>query len=228
MKNGREIFLEVVGFVEIWLRSEAAMLIYSWMAIVLIFLAAAMISARLLRVIRDFSGKDLLRTQRGRKPVRQAAIDKRIKRLKMSASSKSKTIVGHAFGLFMVGIVVPGVLLALIAARQDWLMPGIPALVFDGAAVASGGFSYFDIALFVTDQALRGGLSDSFEVFGWALTEVQNNPNNVLYSSLTLFYRFLSGAVLAAILFVSIRIFSGAQQLNDKIQMLEEKQAASS
>jgi hypothetical protein len=55
-------------------------------------------------------------------------------------------------------------------------------------------------ALFSVDQITRGTMFDLFEVFNWNLSGLQNNPSNIVFSSLIIVYRlFVGGALVAAL-----------------------------
>jgi hypothetical protein len=105
----------------------------------------------------------------------------------------------------------------VIAFYQPWFLPQEAALLLDGEPARADTRSLAELGVFVLDQALRGGLSDAFEVFGLRLSAFENNPANLLFSSFTLGYRLVCGLVFAAILFVAGRIALGYRNLRAAI-----------
>ncbi|PHS29077.1 MAG: hypothetical protein COA85_01740 [Robiginitomaculum sp.] len=207
-------------FIEI-AKTEAAIYIYIWSLIIILTATSIIIAFYLLYRIRNFKNSDLIERIRGPAPQRKRSIVRRIKRLKAFTSSVRLTLVRNSLVLIIVGIIMPGVLLGSIAAKQTWLLPGTYALELDGTPTDSLEFARTDFLLFVTDQALRGSLSDTLEVFDYALTDIQNNPKNILFSIFVLFYRFLTGFVAASIFYVGYRIIRAVPHVRKDITKWE-------
>ncbi|PHS22950.1 MAG: hypothetical protein COA84_11920 [Robiginitomaculum sp.] len=209
-----------VHFIEI-AKTEAAIYIYIWALIFILTATSIIIAFYLLYRIRNFKNADLIEKIRGPAPQRKRSIVRRIKRLKAFTSSVYLTLVRNSLVLFIVGIIMPGILLGSIAAKQSWLLPGTYALELNGTPTDSIKFARADLLLFVTDQALRGSLSDTLEVFDYALTDIQNNPKNILFSIFVLFYRALSGFVAASIFYVGYRIIRAVPHVRREITKWE-------
>ncbi|MEQ9519780.1 MAG: hypothetical protein RLN89_10115 [Parvibaculum sp.] len=217
-------------FWSIWaptLQSDMAVFFYCWGGILSLLLMSAFAAKRLLAILDAFSEENLLRNFKGRKPQAPEAIERRIAELRRYSTSILALLTWRTVGLLFVGFVIPGGLLGLIATYQDFLLPGEPALMWPGETATRAHPTTADVALFVVDQAMRGGLSDAFEVFGIALTALTNNADNAFFSAFVLAYRFLTGIVAATILYVIYRIAKGIAPLNEAIKRLQAAHAAS-
>tara|TARA_R110002073_G_scaffold108051_1_gene242884 strand:+ start:206 stop:895 length:690 start_codon:yes stop_codon:yes gene_type:complete len=195
----------------------------AWAALVLVLIAATYFAWYLVRTVRAFNSIDIVETIRGPKPKRARTIQKRIDRAKAFANSTLLSLSRQASLLIFSGIVVPGAVMASIAVHQDWLLPGPPALIADGAESAVEVVSSADIAIFISDQALRGALSDTFEVFDLSLSRVTNNPDNTIFSGLVLFYRLLSALGAAALVYVFISVVRARPHMREYIRDLERQ-----
>ncbi|PHS22360.1 MAG: hypothetical protein COA85_11780 [Robiginitomaculum sp.] len=188
------------------IRSEIALHIYTWIAILLVFSLLVITAFFLLNRIKQFSTNNVIEKFKGPEPKRERSIKRRIKRMKAFASSVILTIARNAAALVLVGMVLPGIMLGVIVAKQDWIMPGTYALSLNDVPTRGTQFSQRELIVFVADQALKGGLSDAIEVFDIGLGDVRNNPENRWFSALVFLYRLLSGAVVVTIAFVTYRI----------------------
>ncbi len=211
------------------IRSETALHIYTWIAIGLIFSSLVFTALILLNRIKQFSADDIFERIHGPGPRRERTIKRRLKRMKAFASSVILTIARNAAILVLVGIILPGIMLGVIAAKQDWIWPGTYALSLNDVPTSGTQFAQSDLAVFVADQALKGGLSDAIEVFDLGLGNIRNNPENRWFSAFVFLYRLLSGAVVVTIAFVAYRIIvtlPDVKAATDKLQnQLEELQA---
>ncbi|MGY6662459.1 MAG: hypothetical protein ACXIVO_09075 [Glycocaulis sp.] len=88
--------------------------------------------------------------------------------------------------------------------------------------INGSGVEPFSLTVFVIDQALRGALTDTFEVFGIGLSGLSNNPDNLVFSGLVLAYRSLCGIVLIAILLLLWRVLSALPNLHQAIAAYED------
>lgn len=113
--------------------------------------------------------------------------------------------------------------MASIAVYQDWLLPGPPALIVEGAEISSGVIHLTDVAVFMADQALRGALSDTFEVFDLSLSRVTNNPESRFFSGLVLLYRFLFALAAAAMIYVFVSVVRAQPHMREYISELESQ-----
>ena len=208
------------GFLN-WLTSHATLYWLSWAGVVLALAGVSALVWSLLSVVRDFDEAHLIRQHRGPKAVRARTIRRNIAKFEDYARHAVRTIALRTTGLILVGIGLPGLLLALIAWNQPWFIPNEAVLLIDGAPASAHDQSVAELGIFILDQALRGGLSDVFEVFGLQLSAFQNNPDNILFSSFTLGYRLICGLVVASILYVIGRIVLGYRNLNAAIAELK-------
>ncbi|MEE2527289.1 hypothetical protein V0U79_13060 [Hyphobacterium sp. HN65] len=208
------------------LTSTSAYYVYSWMVLAGV-LMVSLVSARfLLRIARTFSEADVLRRFPGPPPVRSEAVDRRIAELRRHADRAAASVAMRAIGLIIVGLIVPGAVIATLVLHQDWFLPGPSALATNGMALPVEELGYADLGIFLADQALRGGLADSFEVFGLGFSPIENNPGNLTYSGIILGYRILAGAVMLAILYLMMRVMIGRRHVHQAIQRLEGSQSA--
>lgn len=190
------------------------------MLLVLVLLIG--LALRLLKVIRDFNEAEMIATSQGRPPTKPESIKRKIKLFEAHAAGSMKLALLRSLGLIGLGIVAPGILLIIIVAFDHWFLPGMPTLM-DGEAVIDGsGVEPFSLTVFVIDQALRGALTDTFEVFGIGLSGLSNNPDNLVFSGLVLAYRSLCGIVLIAILLLLWRVLSGLPNLHQAIAAYEK------
>ena len=208
------------------LRSPTAYYIYSWLAVALVLLASLGGARMLLRIAGTFSEAEVLRRYPGPAPTRTDSINQRISDLKRHAKNTALTVSMRSIGLLIVGLVVPGFVLASLVIYQDWFLPGPTALATNGIGVAADELRPYEIGIFLADQALRGGLADSFEVFGLGFSPIENNPDNLTYSGIILAYRMLAGAVMLSIGYLGWRVFVGQRHVQHAIRRLEDGETA--
>lgn len=122
--------------------------------------------------------------------------------------------------MILFGVVIPGSLLIVIAWNQDWFMPGELVFLVSGEPSPAQNLSVVELFLFAVDQALRGGLTDLFEVFGLSIGSVSNNPGNVAFSSLVLGFRVLCGAVTVGLIALFARVAFGIWGVHEDVQQL--------
>ena len=211
------------GQVVAWGTSEPVLFWIVWAALALVLAVAAYFAWHLVQTVRAFNSIDIVEIIRGPKPKRAATIQKRIDRARAFANSTLLSLSRQTSLLIFSGIVVPGAVMASIAVHQDWLLPGPPALIADGAESAIGVVPYADVAIFISDQALRGALSDTFEVFDLSLSRVTNNPDNMIFSGLVLFYRLLCALAAAALVYVFISVVRAQPHMREYIHDLERQ-----
>ena len=212
------------GFVERLLEvitSPFALWTYSWIGIVLVLLVAILIAVLQLRVIRKFNDADVLRSFPGKIPETEKGIEKRIGDLQRHARNRVSVITRRSLLMLIFGVIVPGSMLIFVAWYQSWFVSGSPVFLVSGAPLYAHEVEPFQLSAFVVDQALRGGLSDFFEVFGLGITPVSNNPDNVIFSGLVFAFRFLCGLVAVGIAWLLIRVGLGMRNLRLAIAKLE-------
>lgn len=205
------------------LTSEPAIFVYSWVALVAGFIASMWIAYRLTGVVRQINAAEIFNGQdipeyKIRKPILN-----RIDKLQKNANSGLASIFVRAGAMILFGVVIPGVLLGTIVHFQTDLLPGPPILVSGSEALAPSAVGYLQTVGFVFDQALRGGLSDTMEVFDLAITPIRNNPDQGLYAVLLVVYRFVCGTVVTAMLYVSWRTYRGTRALNRALENLRHQ-----
>ncbi|KAA5801057.1 hypothetical protein F1654_13450 [Alkalicaulis satelles] len=190
------------------LTSQVFLLAYSWLGVVIALLLLLWFGFRLLSVIRDFNEAEMIRRSRGSPPRKPETIRNRILSLEEHARGGLQAAVRRSLGLVLYGIVAPGALLLIILVFDDWFIPGMPSLLDGEDLIDGSGVEAWRLAVFIADQALRGALTDTFEVFGLSVSNLSNNKDNILLSGLILAYRSLCGLVLISILVLLWRILS--------------------
>lgn len=215
-----------------WLSTPQTLFWASWLACGLVLAASGWSAWRLVRRVRSFTPAGVVENVPGARPKRPAAIERRIERARTYANSTLRLLLRQTALLVLTGMVVPGAVLATIASHQDWFLPAPPALVDDGltnghvARPQEHPPATDEILVFVADQALRGALSDTFEVFGLSLSRVTNNPENLVFSALVLGYRLLCALAAAAVIYVAAATLRARPHMRAHIAALESQLAA--
>ncbi|WP_339743211.1 hypothetical protein [uncultured Maricaulis sp.] len=205
-----------------WLAREETRFWLSWGGLALTFIISVTLAIAQLGIIRRFDEAALIKQQRGRKAQKPDTIRRHIREFESYAENAIRLAAIRTGFVLMFGVAIPGALLAVLVIYQDWLMPGT-ALLLDAPASGAGPQTLIG---FVLDQAMRGGLSDAFEVFDLSLSPVRNNPDNVIFSWLILGYRIIAGVIFAVIPFLLIQIARGAGALAGAIGQLKHDLAA--
>lgn len=202
------------------LTSEHAFFVYSWVALATGFFASMWFAYRLTRVVKQINAAEIFNGKDIPEYKIKGAIENRIEKLQKEANSGLASIFVRAGAMILFGVVIPGILLGTIVHFQTDLLPGPPVLVSGSEALAPSAVGYLQTVGFVFDQALRGGLSDTMEVFDLAITPIRNNPDQGLYAILLVVYRFVCGTVVTAMVYVSWRTYSGTRALNQALDNL--------
>ncbi|MBX3494455.1 MAG: hypothetical protein KF899_15920 [Parvibaculum sp.] len=209
--------------VALHLTSESALWIYSWAGLALAMIALAGLVFYMTHIARKLRAADFLKQWRGAKPKKVESIQKRIDDIIRFKRLRVFYVTSLVAGILTAGAVLPGGLLAMIAVWQDWFLPGPAALLIDGMPYAPAQTGFSELGLFVVDQALRGGLADTLEVFQVTFTSIENNPENFAYSGLVVLYRLIVGAAVAAMFFALVMVLLGLRNVENTIKSLEEK-----
>ncbi|MEE2527389.1 hypothetical protein V0U79_13565 [Hyphobacterium sp. HN65] len=204
---------------QVWtqLNTPTAYWLYSWFGVTTALLIGIALGLVLLGVIREFDEAVLVRTYPGFQPSKPASVAKRIAEMEAHDGSAVRTISLYATGLILLGLILPAGLLLILLGYHDWFVPGSSPISSDDGAVRVSDLDPAELTVFLLDQTFRGGLSDTFEVFGIALTDLTNNPDNRVFSAFFLSYRILAGAVTVAILILGWRLAKGIKRLKDAI-----------
>lgn len=208
-----------------WLLSEQALWLYSWIGLALAMALLAGSVLYMTHIARKKRSSDFLRQWRGAKPKKPEAIQKRIHEIERFTQRVSLYVIGLTLGIVVAGAILPGGLLALVALWQDWFLPGPPVLLIDGAPFIPAEASLLELALFITHQALSGGLADTFEVYRLTFTQLESNPDNFTYSGLVVLYRLIAGTAMATLLYAIGVLLLGLRHASKTIKMLEEQKA---
>ena len=210
-----------------WLLSEQALWLYSWigLALAMALLAASVVC--MTRKAQKLQSKDILQTKRGRPPVHAPAIEKRIREIQRFKETKVFNTLAFGIGIIIAGVVLPGGLLAGIVIWQDWLLPGAPALLLDDAPFLLTETGFGELALFVAQQALSGGLADMLEVYRFSITQLECNPESFAFCGLVVLYRIIASAAVATCLYVTGIILLGTLQVIRTIKYLRDSMAGS-
>tara|TARA_R110000868_G_scaffold35549_1_gene127395 strand:+ start:52685 stop:53338 length:654 start_codon:yes stop_codon:yes gene_type:complete len=193
----------------------------SWAALGLGLILSVTLAITQLGIIRRFDEAALLKQQRGRRGLKPATIRRHIDEFERYASSTVRIVIVRTVFVLFFGVVIPGALLGVLVAEQDWLMPGQSMLLDppDSRELP------LDLVAFITDQALRGGLTDAFEVFDITLSPIRNNPDHVIFSWLIIGYRLIAGLIFAVIPFLIYQIIKGNGALAGAIRQLRHQLA---
>lgn len=218
MDDGLQSILTQTGAL---LTSPFALWTYSWVGIGLVLLAAISISSLQLRIIQNFNEAQLIERIPGPIPEKASSIKKRIDRLERHARDRMSDLSRRLSLMLIFGVILPASTLTVIAWYQSWFISGVPALLVSGVPTFASEIEPVQLVAFSLDQALRGGLSDLFEVFGFSVTEVSNNPDNLIFSGLVLGFRFLCGLVAVGVAWLIVRVVLGMRGLNAAISKLK-------
>lgn len=206
-----------------WLTSDATLFWLSWLGLLAGFLLSIWFAYLFTGIVREIDAAAIFNDKNIPEYRTRQPILNRINKLAKQADSGFSTVLSRSGAMLIFGIVVPGLLLGLIVHFQDRLLPG-PAILISGDEALSGSeVSFFETLAFVSDQALRGGLSDAMEVFDLRITPIRNNPDQALYTTMIFVYRLICGTVGAAIVYVAIRVFTGMRSLNQALSNLRNQ-----
>jgi len=217
-----KVAVPIIAQLIAWLSSPLALVIYSWVAILLCMGFSALYAREQIKLLKSFSEADLIRKRPGPPARKPESIQRDIDALLVFAKSRMRKISLMTMSLFMAGILVPGTVLGIIALYQYFLMPGPPVLMVDGTPGQSLPMPS-QVLYFVADQSLKGGLGDTFEVFKLGVTPITNNPDNHIYSAFVLIFRFIAGGTVAAILYTNYRVMRGMRQVDDAVAKLRDQ-----
>jgi hypothetical protein len=194
----------------------------SWIGVALVIVPVLMAALSFKRFLDDFNPANFTGVRVGPIAKTQRAIENDIARLKRMERSIIATGFSRSLAFITVGVIIPGLLIALILKFQSWFLPGQHVLVDqDGRLLFGSDLSLGELFWFTFDQALRGGLSDFFEIFGRSVSHVSNNQSHATFSTIIFFYRFLAGATFTSVALVALRLAPGSKPLKAGIVGLE-------
>jgi hypothetical protein len=177
--------------------------------------------------LRAFNEANVVKQFSGRSPIRRRSIQRRIRQLRDFAQRKWIDTGFRAVMMVIFGIVVPGALLATIVAYKGWLFAPENQPILVGAEPAIEQLEPRQLGIFLADQTLKGAANDIAEVFEIDVGDVANNPRNIVFSTLVVVYRLVSGGVAIAIIYLLYRLIGSARKVNDAIAELEQSLASS-
>ena len=201
-----------------WFAREETRFWLTWAGLGVAVLVSVGLAIAQLGIIRSFDEAALIKQKRGRRALRPDTIRRQISEFESYADSVIGLAIMRTGYVLLFGVAVPGLLLAVLVYWQDWLMPGT-AMLLDAPA---NGTNAQTLIAFVADQALRGGLSDAFEVFDLNLSPVRNNPDHLVFSWLIFGYRVVAGLIFAVIPVLLIQIARGTGALAGAIRQLKD------
>lgn len=191
------------------LTSVGALQTYSWLVLFSLLLVVGWNVRTLIRSLSAFTKDEFDKKYGGRPPEKKKGWEKREADLKEFKKDRSKLILGRAFALLVLGMFLPGLTLGVIALNEHWFLSGTITLAVADTPTPSRSIQVLDLVGFVIDQALRGALSDLFEVFGIATSNISNNIENLVFSGIVLGYRMICGAVMLTALYTIIPLIRG-------------------
>ncbi len=209
-----------------WITDDASVFWLSWAGLFVGFVSSIWIAWRFYGIVKEidavmiFAGEDIPQYKL-RKPIVN-----RIEKLERQAGNGFSIVLWRSSAMVFFGMLVPGLLLALLVHYQHRLLPGPSILIAGSDPMPQGAVSYVDTAIFVLDQALRGALNDLMEVFDLSLTPISNNPDQSVYTTLVFFYRLTCGTIAGAIVFAALKVFTGTRALNRALSNLKRQLAA--
>tara|TARA_R110002096_G_scaffold1785_3_gene9277 strand:+ start:2463 stop:3119 length:657 start_codon:yes stop_codon:yes gene_type:complete len=214
--------MEIFDTISLWLSREDTRFWLSWAGLGLVLLVSVTTAIAQLGIVRRFDEVALIKKQRGPRAQRPETIRRHIREFEAYGKNVVWLAVMRCGYTLLFGVVIPGLLLAVLVCYQDWLMPGTATLL----DTPDTGADPQTLLAFVLDQALRGGLSDAFEVFDLSVSSVRNNPDNVVFSWLILGYRVIAGLIFAVIPFLLFQIARGTGALAGAVSQLKHELAA--
>lgn len=137
----------------------------------------------------------------GRQPTLPKSIRKRLERIRQERGKRTRAVWLSIGELVALGVVLPALLLALGTFFYAWFDPSVAALLEDrsGSPIASP--TPWQIAVYVSDHLLRGGLFDLMEVFKLHASNVTNNRHAYGYTvGLFLFHLYVEGFFLVVLI----------------------------
>jgi hypothetical protein len=206
-----------------WLTSVSAQKTYSWIALATLLSIVAYVVSTLFRSLSEFSADEFSKSYPGPDPSTPAGWTNRKQNLEEFRGQLSSRALKKTLALLLLGIALPGFALATIAFNEQWFLAGTVTLAIAETPIPSTSIQPLDLFNFVLDQALRGMLSDTMEVFSLSTSTISNNVENWVFSGFTLAYRVLSGAVTLTALYALIALIKGRKTINALITTAAEK-----
>ena len=205
--------------------SDTAVFWFSWFGVVVGFALSIRIAFLFSGIIRKMNEAKIyadedIREYKIRKPILN-----RIEKIENAASNGFAKFAWRSAAMMFFGIVVPGLLLSLVVHFQHRLLPGPGVLLMGNEVLPTNSVSYFDTAVFVIDQALKGGLNDLMEVFGFNISRITNNPDQHVYTVMIYAFRLTCGAISGAIVYVAFTVFTGMRSLRSALANLKRQLA---
>jgi hypothetical protein len=203
--------------------SDTAVFWLSWLGLAAGFVLSIWIASRFYGIVKEINEAAIFADQdipfyKIRKPILN-----KIQKLEGKAKNGLATVAWRSSAMLFFGMIVPGLLLALLVHFQHRLIPGPPILLMADQVLPQGSVSYFDTAVFVLDQALKGGLNDLMEVFGLSVSPITNNPEQGVYTTMVYLFRLTCGTIGGGMVYAAIKVFTGTRALNQAIANLKRQ-----
>jgi len=205
------------------LTSVSALQTYSWTLLLALLLVVGRNVQTLIRSLSTFTKEEFDKKYGGRPPEKRGSWERRANNLKEFKKEHTRHILGQASALLVLGVFLPGIALGIVALNEHWFLSGTITLAVANTPTPSRSIQVLDLVGFVMDQALRGALSDLFEVFGIATSNISNNIENLVFSVFVLGYRMICGAVMLTALYTIIPLVRGRRATQRLIAEAKDK-----
>lgn len=170
------------------------MRIYVLLTTLLVLSLSILIAFRIKNELEEIAGDVFVVTKRGRPPRRPKSVADAIEKLKQIR----KTIWWRYFWNLVVfaicGFLIPTLTLYLGAAFYEWFIPDQKPLLISTTKAIIDNPTSDQLWSFALNQLSHGALNDYPEVFGREYSDVTNNPDNIIFSSVVVAYRLIVGA----------------------------------
>jgi len=197
---------EIAGFAQsIWLAisSPTAQRLYV-VALAIAAVGLALIRARSRKhFLENVTAGYFEKRYRGRWPTREESRKRREDEMDAFKKGRARGIWLAMGELFALGVIFPATLLALGTLYYGWFDASAAPLLDDRSGVAVRDPSLWQIAAYVGDHMLRGGLFDLMEVFKLHASTVTNNRDAYGYTvGLFLFHVYVEAFFLFGLIAV--------------------------
>lgn len=205
------------------LTSVSALQVYSWTVLLTLLLVVGWNVRTLIISLSAFTEGEFDKKYGGRPPEKKKSWERRAANLEDFKKGRTRYILGQASALLVLGMFLPGLALGIVALNEKWFLSGTVTLMVADTPTPSSSIPIMDLIGFVVDQALRGALSDLFEVFGIAASNMSNNIENIVFSSFVLGYRMICGAVMLTALYAIIPLIRGRRATQRLVDEARDK-----
>ena len=175
------------------LSSADAIRIYVLLTTTTLLALSIMIAFRIKNELEEIAGDIFVVTQRGRPPRKPKSREDAVERLKKIRKTIWQRYFWHLIVFAICGFLIPTLTLYLGTAFYEWFIPDQKPLLISSTKAIIDTPTSDQLWSFVLNQLSHGALNDYPEVFGREYSDVSNNPDNVIFSSIVVLYRLIVG-----------------------------------